>query len=287
MATILVSGVGGPAGSNVAKLLLARGFGVVGTDMRDMEFPGIVFFRVPPAADADYLNATREIATREKTVLFIPTISDELTIVAAGWSGIPAVISPSGAAETANDKYRTAVALAAAGVPVPRFALPSQMHSPEELAERIGWPCISKPRVGRGGRGVLIRETVDWPEVAVLDDGYILQEFASGIDYAPNVFIAQDGNDLVVVLEKTELKEGRVGNASSVRRVDDAEVGRVAIAAARAAGLVGPQDVDIRKRSDGQPVVLEINARFGANIRSTPEVFEALLAQMESDAWKY
>jgi len=79
------------------------------------------------------------------------------------------------------------------------------------------------------------------------------------------------------VLEKTELKEGRVGNASSVRRVDDADVGTVAIAAARAVGLTGPQDVDIRKRSDGQPVVLEINARFGANIRHAQEVLDATL----------
>jgi len=277
MTTILVSGVGGPAGSNVAKLLLDRGFDVVGTDMRDIEFPGRVFCRVPSAADADYLNATREIAAREKAVLFIPTVSDELTIVAAGWHGIPAVISAAEAVETANDKYQTAVALSTVGVPVPRFALPSQFHSPQELSEQIGWPCISKPRIGRGGRGVLIREIVDWPEVSVLGDDYILQEFASGIDYAPNVFIDPNGNDLAVVLEKTELKEGRVGNASSVRRVDDAVVGEVAIAAARAAGLTGPQDVDIRKCSDGHPVVLEINARFGANIRFAQEVLDATL----------
>jgi carbamoylphosphate synthase large subunit len=277
MTTILVSGVGGPAGSNVAKLLLARGFDMVGTDMRDIEFPGIAFFRVPSAADADYLNATYEIAAREKAVLFIPTISDELTIVAAGWQGIPAVISRSESVATANDKYLTAVALAAAGVPVPRFALPSQLRSPEELAEQIGWPCISKPRVGRGGRDVLIREVSDWPAVKGLGDRYILQEFAAGTDYAPNVFISQDGNDLAVVLEKTELKEGRVGNACSVRQVDDTQVGRVAIAAARAIGLAGPQDVDIRKRSDGQPVVLEINARFGANIRFAQEVLNATL----------
>jgi carbamoylphosphate synthase large subunit len=277
MTTILVSGVGGPAGSNVAELLLARGFDVVGTDMRDVEFPGRVFYRVPSAADTDYLKATNEIAAREKAALFIPTVSDELTIVAAGWQGIPAVISTARAVETANDKYQTAVALSAAGVPVPRFALPSQLHSPVELAERIGWPCISKPRVGRGGRDVLIREIADWDSVAALGDRYILQEFASGIDYAPNVFIASDGNDLAVVLEKTELKEGRIGNARSVQRIDDAVLGGVAIAAARAAGLNGPQDVDIRKRGDGQPVVLEINARFGANIRYAQEILDATL----------
>jgi carbamoyl-phosphate synthase large subunit len=36
-------------------------------------------------------------------------------------------------------------------------------------------------------------------------------------------------------------------------------------------------DIDIRRRSDGIPVVLEINARFGANIRYAPEVLEAVL----------
>lgn len=277
MTTIIVSGVGGPAGSSVTRLLLDRGFDVVGTDMRDIEFPGRVFYRVPSAADADYLNATREIAEREKASLFIPTVSDELTIVAAGWQGMPVVISAAEAVEIANDKYLTSIVLKEAGVAVPRFALPSQIENPEQLAERIGWPCISKPRVGRGGRGVVIREMAEWPEVSILGDGYILQEFASGIDYAPNVFIAPDGNDLAIVLEKTELKEGRVGNASSVRRVDDADVGAVAIAAARAVGLTGPQDVDIRKRSDGQPVVLEINARFGANIRHAQEVLDATL----------
>ena len=277
MTTILVSGVGGPAGSNVAELLLARGFDVVGTDMREIAFPGRVFYCTPPAVDADYLTVTREIAARENADLFIPTVSYELTIVAAGWQGIPAVISPSNAVNTADDKYLTALALASVGVPVPRFALPSQLNSPEELAERIGWPCISKPRVGRGGRDVLIREALDWSTVKNLRDRYILQEFAAGTDYAPNVFIAPYGNDLAVVLEKTELKEGRVGNARSVCRVDDPEIGRVAIAAARAVGLTGPQDVDIRKRSDGQPVVLEINARFGANIRFAQEVLDATL----------
>jgi carbamoylphosphate synthase large subunit len=89
--------------------------------------------------------------------------------------------------------------------------------------------------------------------------------------------IASDGNDLAVVLEKTELKEGRIGNARSVQRIDDAVLGGVAIAAARAAGLNGPQDVDIRKRGDGQPVVLEINARFGANIRYAQEILDATL----------
>jgi len=277
MTTILVSGVGGPAGSSVAELLLARGIDVVGTDMRAVDFPGRIFYLVPAARHPMFLESIGEVIVREKVNLFVPTVSEELPVVASGWHGIPAVISSAQAVTTADDKYLTACALASAGVPVPRFAIPSQLHSAAELSDKIGWPCISKPRIGRGGREVRICREVDWKELSVLGDRYILQEFAPGIDYAPNVFIHPHGNDLAIVLEKTELKEGMVGNARSVRRVEMPEIAQVAIAAARAIGLVGPQDVDIRLRSDGLPVVLEINARFGANIRFAQEVLDATL----------
>ncbi|MDD5367786.1 MAG: ATP-grasp domain-containing protein [Anaerolineaceae bacterium] len=279
MSTILITGVGGPAGQNVANLLLARGFEVAGIDMRDVELSGIRFFRIPAAHDPSFMPELQRIARQVKPALLIPTVTEELPIVAGGWAcfdDIPAIVSPLKAVERADDKYLTAQALFRQNVPVPRFALPSQIHSATELSERIGWPCISKPRRGRGGRGVLVRYENDWPVVAALDDTCILQEFAPGVDYAPNVFIGAR-ESFAVVLEKTELKEGIVGNAVSVRRVDAPAVAQVAITAATVLGLTGPQDVDVRLRGDGQPVVLEINARFGANIRFAPEILDAAL----------
>jgi carbamoylphosphate synthase large subunit len=155
--------------------------------------------------------------------------------------------------------------------------LPTQARSVDEVAEKIGWPCISKPRVGRGGREVALRTPQDWPALVALGERYILQEFAEGTDYAPNIFSSANGYERVVVLEKTELKEGIVGNAKSVQRVDAPDVASLAAAAAHAVGLTGPLDIDIRRRKDGIPVVLEINARFGANIRYAPEVLDAAL----------
>ena len=279
MKTILLTGAGGPAGLALTDLLLERGFDLVGTDMRELAFLGRIFYPVPPARDPAFLDALRGVAVKEHPALLIPTVTEELPVVAAGWrgwSGIPALVSSPRAVEIADDKYLTARALSAAGVPVPRFALPSELHSPAEVGAALGWPCLSKPRQGRGGRGVTVRCEADWPALAELDDRFILQEFASGKDYAPNVFIGSEGN-LAVVLEKTALKEGLVGNALSVRRVDEADVAEVAVSAALAAGLSGPQDVDVRRRADGQPVVLEINARFGANSRHAPEILEASL----------
>ena len=100
----------------------------------------------------------------------------------------------------------------------------------------------------------------------------------SGADYAPNLFIGRDGHAVVVVIEKTKLKEVLVGNAPEVQRVNAPDVADLAIAAARAMGFVGPLDIDIRRRADGVPAVLEINARFGANIANAPEILEAALA---------
>jgi len=280
LSKILVTGVGGPAGRGVTSLLLERGVDVVGTDMKWVEMDGIHFHQVPAADDPQLLPTVHLIANQEGVDLIIPTVSEELPVFSQSWqwqAELPVLISNASAVETANDKFLTSLALSAANVSVPRFCLPSQLYSPDELVSKIGWPCISKPRIGRGGREVLLHEEEDWSFITILGDNYILQEFAGGTDYAPNVYTSPKGQSTVVVLEKTELKEGRVGNAKSVRRAQDEDVAALAKAAALALGLVGPLDIDIRRKADGKPVVLEINARFGANIRYAPEVFEAAL----------
>jgi carbamoylphosphate synthase large subunit len=111
-----------------------------------------------------------------------------------------------------------------------------------------------------------------------LDGSRILQEFIPGTEYAPNLYLAHSPkDDVVVVLEKTTLAHGNVGNALDVRRVHDIDVACIACDGARAAGLTGPVDVDVRRRADGTLTILEINARFGANSHHAPEVLDALL----------
>ncbi len=282
MKTILVTGVGGPAGKNVSEMLIQRGYRLVGVDMQPVEMDSLVYYHVPAALERDYLVRMLKIARQEKPVMIIPTVTEELPVMADKWrwgDEFPVLVSPYPGIVMANDKYLTCQALSAKGVSVPRFSLPSQVESADDLADRIGWPCISKPRVGRGGRGVAIREEKDFYLIQSMSDDYILQEFAGGTDYAPNVYIGDQGQGTVVALEKTELKQGVIGNALSVRRVEDADVSSLAYEAANALGLRGPVDVDIRRRQDGQPVVLEINARFGANIRHAPEILERMMAE--------
>lgn len=281
MKKVLVTGIGGPAGRSVATLLKQHGFHVIGVDMQPLVVDDLDFFQVPPALDTGFLQGLLQVVSKTSPALVIPTVTEELPILAAQWpveEMAPLLLSPYDGVKTANDKYLTSLALSARSVDVPRFCLPSMIGDAGEVEKRIGWPCISKPRVGRGGRGVAVRMQRDFPAIRALSDESILQEFASGTDYAPNVYIDPAGMAFSITLEKTELKEGLVGNAKSVKRVDAPDVAELGIAAALALGLRGPVDVDIRRRQDGIPVVLEINARFGANILHAPEVFAAMLS---------
>ena len=81
--------------------------------------------------------------------------------------------------------------------------------------------------------------------LAGLDDGHVLQEFIQSSEYAPNIY-CNNGKSFAVVLKKTKLKQGVVGNALAVERVNEPDIAELAITAAKAIGLTGPADIDIR-----------------------------------------
>jgi carbamoyl-phosphate synthase large subunit len=174
----------------------------------------------------------------------------------------------------ANDKWATVRALIAHGVPVPSSYCG---ESKEELLESVSFPILSKPRFGRGGRGIVIhRSSSDLPESLSTDRIY--QEFLPGKEYDVNLFADPGGtNPTSVVLRKTALKDGLVGNALTVERDNDREVSELAEAAVAALSLEGPIDIDIRRGVDGRAFILEINARVGANVRAAEEILIAMI----------
>lgn len=139
---IMVTGIGGPAGRNVASLLLERGHSVIGVDMQRISLPGVKVHRIPPASHPSFLEKLCTLAVEESIQLMIPTVSEELPILASEWikwSDIPAVISQKQAVYDADDKFLTSKRLSNHGVCVPRYLLPSQVSSPEEISLNLGW----------------------------------------------------------------------------------------------------------------------------------------------------
>lgn len=250
-----------------------------------------VFHQVPAASHQHYLTRLQAIVLEYSVELIIPTVSEELPVLSAATSkelletaGARLLISSEESVLLSDDKYYTMLTLRGDNVPVPDFARINA--SSEALAqlypeERI----IIKPRVSRGGRGVRLATSADLgagrAQAGTKD---MVQRFAPGREFAPMIFRNPDTGDFeaCVVVEKTELREGLVGNAVSVRRCESddpiaAHVAWVARNAVQSLGLVGPVDMDVRLGGDGQPLVLEVNARFGANSESAPELLDAVL----------
>lgn len=285
----LVTGAGGQAGRAIAAQLKARGIPVLGADVRELPAgAGLTAVPVPPASDPELVSALRRLVVRDGINLVIPTVNEELPQLAAFRAAFGAevrvIVGDPGPVAVANDKLFTAWQLQSAGVPVPRFGVPRDFAGAEAAMAALGGPVVVKPRVSRGGRGVIVVDgstEVDWHH---LPDGQIVQELIPGTEYGPMVFGTPAHNSaapFVVVVEKTEPAHGGVGNAVATRRAEAGEaidVGNVAMAAVRSLGLTGPVDVDVRRRADGTPVVLGVNARFGANSAQAPELLDAVLA---------
>jgi carbamoyl-phosphate synthase large subunit len=281
MARLLVTGAGGPAGSSLVAQLRARGHDVVGADVR--ELAGAV--AVPAANDPALVPALARLVRTQRIDVVVPTVSEELPVLAdAAPLLAPArvLVAPVEAVRLAHDKLLTARALHAAGVPVPAFGVPDDHPDAAHAVATFGGPVVVKPRVSRGGRGVEVVDDAWDGSWRALPARSIVQAFAPGTEYAPVVYrrAAAAEPDVTVVLEKTELASGRVGNAVAVRRAVADDVADVARRAVLTLGLTGAVDLDVRRDVRGRPVVLEVNARFGANSAAAPELLDAMLADV-------
>jgi carbamoyl-phosphate synthase large subunit len=230
----------------------------------------------------------RRLVAAEGVNLVIPTVSAELPQLAAFRAGfgtdVRVIIGDPGPVAIASDKLYTAWQLRSAGVPVPRFGVPRDYPSADAAMQALGGPVVVTPRASHAFLGSVLIDgsrDVDWHR---LPDGQIVQEYIPGAEYLPVVFGTPPRNaaaPFVVVLETVERNRGAVGTALAARRVeagDDIDVGNLALAAVRVLGLTGPAEVSIRRRADGSPVVLAVDARFGAHSGLAPELLDAVLS---------
>jgi carbamoylphosphate synthase large subunit len=283
----MVTGAGGPAGQAAIAALVTHGYHVIATDCRRVEHGAHEFFLVPRASERNFVVAVRDLILRQEVDWLLPTAQEELVPIARNASylrelGVNVYVAEPRATTICHDKWHTTMRLASAGVPVPRSTLTAPTNS---WPSRLGNVVLSKPRVGRGGRGVVIHER---PGIPPSCREVIWQEYLGGTEYDVVMLLHPDGPHQVLcmqVLEKVELREGRTGNALQVRAVEAEDVAVVALDAARALSLSGPLDIDVRRDQRGLPHVLEINARVGAHSLEVPDLFRWMVA-LDRGAYK-
>ncbi len=279
----LITGVGGPSGIAALKILKENNFYVVATDMRQTECIADSFYQVPAALASEYIEKLFSIIEHEKIDWLFPTVSEELVPVSVHAhlfreKNVAVFIPQPSATRICDDKWLTATHLAEHGVAIPESALGA---ADDPMVQDLGFPCVSRPRVGRGGRGVVVHERAGLKPAT---KEVIWQTYMPGKEYDVLLVIDPDTHDTLAmqVFEKTELREQNVGNAITVKAVEDKDIGQLAVEAVRAIGLTGPADIDIRRDVNGEPKILEINARIGAHSGLAPQIFDALITLYEN-----
>lgn len=282
---ILVTGNGGPAGRSAITYLKKNGYAVIGADMQAVHSIADDFIEVPAATDPSFIQAMLKIVLEKKISLLIPTVSEELLLFAENKAaftslGCLVMIGSSQAVEVANDKLETVRILNQHNLATPHTLTTDT--SLTKIYEVLGLPLIAKPRISRGGRGIKCYASLD-ELVREQRSNIIYQSFANGEEFNPNLYINHQGKvQSCIVLRKTSLREGLVGNALAVERVQRDDVAMLGQRACDAIGLTGPVDIDIRLDAKGKPLLLEINARLGANVLSASEVLDDLISDWKT-----
>src|SRR3990172_13379552 len=153
---IMITGIGGLAGRSAVSYFRRNGVPVIGTDIREVETPVESFYIIPPGGDPLFAATLLGIIKRERPSLLIPTVSEELPVISRlkkviEAEGCTVLISPPAAVDITNDKLKTAMIMAGHGIPVPVSF--DDKTSREFIVRELGFPLLSKPRIGRGGGG--------------------------------------------------------------------------------------------------------------------------------------
>lgn len=224
-------------------------------------------FGVPRSDEPGYVETLLEICEERPIGVLVPTIDDELEILAAAAPRFAAigvrVVAPTvDTARICRDKRLTAAHLEAHGIPVARTWTPE-----EARALDVRPPLFIKPRRGRGSVGAFPVSTDAHLEF-FLDyvSDPIVQEYLAGPEYTIDLFCDADGQPISAVpRERLVIRSGVTDRG---RTVDDPVLIELACRCAAALSFRGAANVQCRV-VDGTPVVFEINPRFSGGIQLT------------------
>jgi carbamoyl-phosphate synthase large subunit len=221
---------------------------------------------VPYSTDPEYVEALLAICRRERVGLLVPTIDDELPVLASAAhifaaAGVRVAVSPVETTLVGNDKRLTAQTLQARGVPAASTWLPS------EVPASPPFPLFVKPRRGRGGVGAFpARDRAELRFFVGYVPDAVVQPFLDGPEFTIDVLCDFEGTPLSVVpRERVVVRAGVVDRGRTVR---DPRLIDVGLACARALAFVGAVNIQVRV-VDCTPIVFEINPRFSGGIPLT------------------
>ena len=269
---ILVTGVGGPAGINIARLLQQRDdVFVVGCDV-DATASGQLFvdeFVISPYVrdEATYKTWMQEIVSTHGFHIVIPTVHEELPLLATFASELSALVPLSGPATLTlgADKF-AAYEWVAQHLPqyAPRFTSLKDWTPGWSTNESL----FIKPRAGRGARGC---KMVTHDELVFLQSqgehpkNIVVMELLPGVEWTVDAYIGIDGQIVYLIpRERSGLAGGISIKGKTVRHEAVIEATKAFIA--QLSDMRGPVCIQWKADATGQPKFIEINPRLSGGL---------------------
>jgi carbamoyl-phosphate synthase large subunit len=268
MIRVLLTG-GGGAGNEALYRLLGKHyvlhFGDADLSAIDPEIPVDRRHKLPWASEPDFVTKMGELCRRLEIDLLIPGVDEELLALAQNADKLaPArLLLPDAAyVETMLDKMQMIQALSARNIPVPLT---------QTLADdsyRIGFPCISKPRSGRGSRDVKVLSTLAEAmalksTLGPLAHQVLVQEKIEGVEYTVQMIANADGYLSSVVPVKIEVKRGITLRAETEA---ESKVIFACVAIHQAVPTKGTYNIQLMLTPKGEVLPFEINPRISTTL---------------------
>jgi carbamoyl-phosphate synthase large subunit len=264
MTRVLVTGVGGPAGVAVLRSLLKRGDVEAFAGDMDGWASGLYLVSaerrriLQPGLSPDFVDGIRQLCIDDAIDVVVSTVDVELPPLAARRDDLGGAVLAAPSVATLDvtlDKWELALRC------TPLLRVPvTRLLNADGIGLRWNFPVIVKPRRGAGSRGVRLvpdRATLTAMEP---DEALIIQEHLPGDEFSVDVLADSDGN-VVAAVPRTRT---RVDSGVSIagQTVHDEGLEQTAAAVARAIGLRGVANVQLRRDTEGVPALLEVNPRF-------------------------
>lgn len=259
---LLFTGGGGAPSEALYRLLIGRydvHFADADPDARPASVPEQSWHVIPFASDPAFPAALQALCRGLDLALLLPGVDEELVSIAAIRTtiGCEVLLPAADFVATHLDKWTSTAALKARGVPVP---------DTETLPEhrRVPFPCVVKPRRGRGSRDVAVVRSADELRAHVVlcrrpAADFIVQQLLEGTEYTVTMVADRSGVLRAVVPVKVSSKRGITLRAETDR--DDAVIAACA-AIHRAQPVAGCFNIQLVKSGTGDVKPFEINPRM-------------------------
>lgn len=281
---IMVTGVGGAPGFDLATGLLKRGIGVIGVDADPLApgllIPGIVPRLTAIAADPEYAATLLDLCQELRPAALFSTVEDELPALIRAQHDLAALgvrtwLSDAFGVQACIDKAAFHRVLTRHELPVPRTWLPSEIsHIPD------GTQLVVKPRCGHGSKNVHYCSTRQQATVLCeLAQDPVIQERVTGREFTADCLMDRAGRASVILRWRLLVKGGLSVVSATF---EDEEATRLVLRVLEAVGAAGSCCVQGIIRDDGsrpRVMFLEANARFAGAFRASEAAGADLIGQ--------